>query len=125
MFFGELKSSDMKYGFQWRTLTPYAHPRVPIPARAYQIGAAMPGLLLGVVPAIAGIVSGRAAFSAWGTIFLAAAGGDLLVLIKLGKIPGDLLVQDHPTRFGCAIIGQSRADVPSIQPAEDKPPDHE
>lgn len=99
-----LKANDMKYGVLWGTLTPYAHPKVPIPARAYRIGASMPGLLMGLLPALAGIATGSALLSFWGAVFLSVAGGDLLVLIKLGTVPGDVLVQDHPTRFGCQIV---------------------
>jgi hypothetical protein len=37
--------------------------------------------------------------------FSSIAAGDVLVLIVLGNLPGHVLVQDHPTRLGCEIIG--------------------
>ena len=110
---GGLRASDVKFGVLWGTLTPYAHPRVPIPARVYRIGASMPGLLMGLLPALTGIATGIAVLSFWGAVFLSVAGGDLLVLIKLGTVPGDVLVQDHPTRFGCQIVDPAALAPPS------------
>lgn len=118
---GRLRASEVKFGFLWKTFTPYAHTRVPIPARAYRIGAAMPGVVLGVLPALAGIISGSAILSGWAAVFLSAACGDLLVLFFLGDLPGDTLVQDHPTRFGCEIVGQregtAQSGIPHEEPA--------
>lgn len=104
MVAARLKPSDIRYGVLWKALTPYAHPKVPIPARAYRIGAAMPGVVLGLVPAILGIATGSAILSGWGAIFLAFACGDLLILLKIRSVPADALVRDHPTRFGCEVV---------------------
>lgn len=115
---GGLKRSDLMFGVQWRTLTPFAHPRVPVPARVYRIAIAMPGLILGALPALAGIIYGISALSAWGAVFLAAASGDLLALITLGTLPGSVLVQDHPTRLGCEIAESSVPKPIATHPEE-------
>ena len=41
---------SVRFGFQWKTLTPYAHSTAAMSARAYRIGAVTPGLVLGLVP---------------------------------------------------------------------------
>ena len=84
---------------------PYAHPRRPIPVRAYAVGAAAPGLVLGVAPAIWGLATGYGPASGWGAIFLAAACGDALVLWALSGLDRSALVQDHPSRVGCEVVG--------------------
>ncbi|MGB8982736.1 MAG: DUF3267 domain-containing protein, partial [Anaerolineales bacterium] len=46
---GRKPFSTVKFGFQWKTITPYAHLKEPIEINAYRIGAFMPGLILGIL----------------------------------------------------------------------------
>ena len=71
---------DIAIGFQWRTFTPFAHARVPMTARAYRIGAATPGVVLGLAPALFGLATGDGAAILFGLLFTFAAGGDALIL---------------------------------------------
>ncbi len=91
-------------GFQLRSLSPYAHPRDPMCARDYRIGAAMPGLVLGIIPAALAIMFGWPAILIVGILFTIAAGGDALVLWLIRDVPGDRLIADHPTRAGCIVL---------------------
>ena len=101
---GRLRWSDMAFGIQWKVLMPFAHPRKPIPALAYGIGAAAPGLVLGLAPAVVGLAMGSGVWSGWGAIFLSAAAGDLIVIYSLWHVPATALVRDHPTRVGCEVV---------------------
>jgi hypothetical protein len=94
---------DMTLGFQWKTLTPYAHARVPMPARAYRIGALTPGVVLGLVPAAAGLALGDGEGFLFGLLFTFAAGGDALILWLLRGVAPGRLVEDHPARAGCYV----------------------
>jgi hypothetical protein len=94
---------SIQFGIQWKTLTPYAHCTEAMTARAYRLGAAMPALLLGGVPAAAGLALGSGAWLLYGMIFLVAAVGDFIVLWVLRRVPGDVLVEDHPSRAGCTV----------------------
>ena len=96
--------SAIRFGFQWRTLTPYTHLREPLPVRAYRIGTWMPGILTGVVPAAYGLVSGNVWLTLLGGAFIAAAGGDALVLWLLRGVDKTGLVEDHPTQAGCYVL---------------------
>jgi hypothetical protein len=95
----------IEVGIRWRSLAPYAHPREPMPAGAYRVGAVMPLLLLGVVPALAAIAAGAPRLMAWGLFFVFTAGGDVLVLWLIRRVPAGRLVEDHPTRVGCRLVG--------------------
>jgi hypothetical protein len=97
-----LRAIDM--GFQLRSLSPYAHPRDPMQAGDYRIGAALPGLVLGILPALVAIVFGWPALLVVGILFTIAAGGDALVLWLIRGVPSDKSVADHPTRAGCVVI---------------------
>lgn len=94
----------IRFGVQWKTLTPYAHCTEPLEVRAYRIGALMPGLILGIIPAIAGVVSGDGFLAAFGLFFTLAAGGDLLILWLIRNVRPGTLVEDHPERAGCYVI---------------------
>jgi hypothetical protein len=91
-------------GFQLRSLSPYAHPRHPMRVRDYRIGAAMPGLVLGILPAVTAIAFGWPALLVFGVVFTIAAGGDALVLWLIRDVSRDKSVADHPTRAGCVVI---------------------
>ena len=98
--------SAIQLGFQWKSLTPYAHMREPIPVRAYRWGAVMPALLLGFFPFVIGLLLGSTFWLLYGWLFILAAGGDFVILWLLRHDRGDLLVQDHPERVGCVVIAQ-------------------
>jgi hypothetical protein len=100
----------IRFGFDWKTLTPYAHCTVPITARAYRIGAATPLLAIGVLPAIISLFTGDAALLAFSLFFIFAAGGDMLILWLIRDVHPDAYVEDHPTRAGCLVRMQGRND---------------
>ena len=95
---------SVRVGFQRQTMTPFARCQVPITAWSYRLGVAMPGLLTGVVPAVAGSIAGMPGPADFGWLMTFCAGGDLLVLVLLRRVPADALVEDHPTRAGCTVV---------------------
>ena len=104
MLAARLPMNTMKFGFSVKTLTPYAHCKVPIGASAYRIGVILPALVLGIVPAIAGIAAHNGTAMLFGALFLSSASGDMLCLWIMRRVPRDELVRDHPTRAGCLIV---------------------
>ena len=96
-------------GFQWKTLTPYAHSDAPMTARAYRIGAATPGVVLGLIPALIGLAVESGAVFWFGLFFTLAAGGDALILWLLRGVASDRLVADHPTKPGCLVLPEHEA----------------
>lgn len=99
-----LPAGSVRLGFNWKALTPYAHCSAAMPARAYRIGAATPGVALGLVPAVLALATGNAALLAFALLFTLAAGGDALVLWLLRGVPPGARVVDHPTRAGCLVL---------------------
>lgn len=101
---GTRSFSTITFGMNIRALAPYAHATVPMSASAYRLGAISPALVLGGIPAVAGLATGSLLATLFGMIFLAAAAGDFLVLWLIRRLPPDTLVEDHPTRAGCLVL---------------------
>ncbi len=106
---GRLPVSSVSFGFKLRTLSPYAHLREAVPARIYRAGILLPFIVLGLLPYIVGILLANQLVMIYGLFFTLAAGGDLLALWLLRGVPGDVLVEDHPTRAGCRVYEPSQS----------------
>ncbi len=104
LVFGKLPANAIQFGFAWKWLTPYAHCKQPLALRPYRIGAALPGLALGVIPALLGIILGNHVLLAWGLVFTLAAAGDGLIIWLTRKVPANELIFDHPSRAGCYVV---------------------
>lgn len=104
-------AGSLKLGFMWKSLTPYAHCSVAMPVGAYIFGAAAPGVTLGLIPALVGIVHGSGGWMAFGVIFTLAAGGDALIIWLLRDVARDRMVVDHPTRPGCLLLPPGEQDL--------------
>lgn len=96
--------SAVEFGFQRTTFTPYARAREAMPARVYRAMILAPGLVLGLLPALAGIVTGSPAVLLFGAMFTLAAGGDFLILWLIRGVDGNTLVKDHPRNVGCFVL---------------------
>lgn len=101
----------IRFGFEWRSVAPYAHPRAPMPVSAYRAGAAMPAVVMGLVPAGIAIATGSSLLIALSLLFTLAAGGDLVVLWLLRGVEPGRLVEDHPTRVGCRVLADDVASL--------------
>ena len=115
MVFGRLPANAMKFGLELKTLTPYAHCKIPMRASAYRAGVVLPAVVLGILPAVAGVIMHEGVLTLFGALFLGAACGDLLCLWMMRGVRRDSLVRDHPTRAGCLIVNEG--------PGNDHPPE--
>lgn len=106
MILGRKPFSAIKFGFQWKTITPYAHLKEPVEVNAYRIGGFMPGFVLGILPYILSLLLGDGNLFWFGLVHTAAASGDWLVLWLLRNVKGGMQVEDHPTNAGCYVLEQ-------------------
>lgn len=104
MFAGNLQLSDIKYGIMWKALMPFAHSKKPLSKRAYQLGAVMPGIVLGIVPYVGGLLMGQTEVAFIGMIMTLCAAGDVWILWAIRKEPVDALILDHPSKAGCYVV---------------------
>jgi hypothetical protein len=113
-FYGQKPLTAIRFGVNWRALAPYAHCPELLEAGAYRLGAAAPGILLGVIPVAVTTLSGPSWLFIAGLLFTLAAAGDFLVLWILRHVPSHVLVQDHPSRAGCIVYD-------SVNPKDEHP----
>lgn len=104
VIFGRKPFSAIKFGIQWKTITPYAHVKVPVEVTAYRIATFLPGLVLGIIPYALSLLTGDASLFWFSAAHLSAAGGDWLILWLIRNVEKGLLVEDHPTNAGCYVL---------------------
>ncbi len=104
--FGNKPLTTIRFGIQWKVLTPYAHCPEPLEARAYRLGAMTPAFLLGIVPVALATTTGPVWLLFPGLLFLVAAAGDFLILWLLRGVRPTQRVLDHPDRAGCLIYDE-------------------
>jgi len=102
--FGSKSFSSIKFGFQWKTLTPYAHLKEPVEVNAYRLGAFLPGLILGIIPFVLSLILGNGDLFWFSLVHTSAAGGDWLILWLIRKVKAGMQVEDHPTHAGCYVL---------------------
>lgn len=111
--FGRIPLRRVRFGFSARALAPYAHVPEPMTARAYRLGAAMPAIVLGVLPYGWGTLTGHVGWALYGMVFVFAAAGDLLVLWQIRRVDAQAIVRDHPARVGCIVVRPAGLPDPS------------
>ena len=97
---------SISFGVMWKMLTPYCHCNEPLHIRGYMLGAMMPCIVLGVIPAVLSLFVGNLVLLALGVFFIAGAAGDIWMTWLLTKENPGSLVLDHPTEAGFYIIDE-------------------
>lgn len=107
VLFSRAAPRDIRLGFQWKMLTPYAHLLIPVSVYGYRMGTFLPGLVLGFIPFFFSTFIGSGWACMFGLFFIFAAGGDLLTLWIIRGLGRSDLVRDHPSRVGCLVVEES------------------
>jgi hypothetical protein len=63
----------------------------------------MPAVILGFIPALAGIITGLMGLLSFGMFFTLTSVGDFLIIYTLRREKADDYVQDHPSEAGCYV----------------------
>lgn len=101
---GRVPIGTVRIGFSRKALSPYAHCPTPMRASAYKVALVMPGLLLGVIPALIGIGLGIGWLTLYGMMMAVAALGDAQIAWLVRRLPGSARVIDHPEEAGCEVL---------------------
>jgi hypothetical protein len=104
VIFGRKPFSAIKFGFQWQSLTPYAHLKEPVEVNAYRLGAFMPGFILGILVYSLSLVLGNGDLFWFSLVHTSSAGGDWLILWLIRHVKAGMQVEDHPTNAGCYVL---------------------
>jgi hypothetical protein len=101
--FADRRLRSITFGINWKNLAPYVHCNEYLRLPSFAAGVALPGLLLGFVPAIVSLFTGSGWLLCFGVFFLAGAAGDFLALMKLRAFPRSAFVLDHPEHLGFIV----------------------
>ena len=100
---GKAKISNVKFGIIWKTLTPYAHCKIPLSMRAYKVSLLLPVIITGFIPLFIGLYM-NSLLTTLVSVFLIAGGiGDWFVFQKLRPFTNNAVVIDHPSEIGCIV----------------------
>lgn len=95
---------SVSFGFMVQYLTPYCTCNEPLKKNQYIIGALMPTIILGILPAIVSIIIGSWLLFALNALMIFGGGGDLTIVLKLLRYrekEGTIFV-DHP--YQCGLV---------------------
>jgi hypothetical protein len=107
ILFGGVSVKSISFGVDRKTLSPYAHADVPMPATGYRIAVLLPGIVTGVLPVIIGTLIGHGWLTFVGAFMVTGAVGDLIVLWAIRAVPNSARVLDHPKNAGCYVLDDS------------------
>lgn len=94
----------IQFGFSWKALAFFTRALGSMPVRSYILGSAAPGVLLGLLPVMAGLLSGYLPLTILGSLNIAGAGSDFIVLWLTRKVSKNSWVIDHPSRLGFMTV---------------------
>ena len=94
---------SIRFGILKEMLTPYCHCEEPLKVRQYVLGAAMPAVILGFIPALVSLFTGNSSILLFGIFFTMAAIGDFMIIWLLRKESSNSFVLDHPSEAGCYV----------------------
>lgn len=105
-FFAPRGLRGMKFGIMKKYLNPYCHCSDPLPRNGYVLGALMPGIITGLIPAIVALAIGSFSLLVFSIIMISMASGDLMIAqLALKEDPG-CTIYDHPTEGGFYVNDQ-------------------
>ena len=107
--YAEHHFKDIEFGFMKEYLTPYCTCTTPLLKSHYIIGALMPCIVLGILPAAIGILLGSHLLFWIGIVMILSAGGDIMIVMKVLAYKSqsgseEILIYDHPTQAGSVVF---------------------
>lgn len=105
--FAAHKFKSIEFGFLKETLTAYCTCSEPLRKWQYVIGTLMPSILLGMIPAVVGVLANSLLLLLIGLMMIMGGGGDLTIAWKLLTDRTDkkeVIIMDHPTECGYIVF---------------------
>ena len=97
------KHTDVKFDFIFKSLFRLCYCENAIKMKKYIIGLIIPSIILGIIPAVAGMVLGNKAIFLFGLIMIAAGGDDFFAVYVLRKANKESWIKDMKSRIGFIV----------------------
>ena len=98
---------SISFGFIVEYLTPYCSCNQPMKKYQIILGAIMPTIILGFIPAIVAVFTGSTITLFVALMLIMGGGGDMIIIFKLLRFKStakDVLFIDHPYELGTAVF---------------------
>ena len=97
---------SIEFGIIWKYLTPYCTCTEPLKRHQYIIGALMPTVLLGIVPALWATFNNHPPVLIIGHLMILSGAGDVLVIRELlrHRQSETTIYMDHPSELGLVVF---------------------
>ena len=98
---------DIEFGFIKESLTPYCTCTRPLSKGKYILGALMPLIVCGIIPAAVALGADLFVLYALGLIMILGASGDIMIVFMIlthKTRAKDVLFMDHPTQAGGVVF---------------------
>lgn len=105
--FGNIPWSKIKFGFVPKLIAFYANPLYPLSKNAYLWSGVLPGLTIGMVPLLLGLIIGSMPLSFVGLISVMASTGDIFIIWTLRGMASNQFVLEHADQCRFSIIEKS------------------
>lgn len=106
--FAKIPFSKIKFGFNVKSLSPYAHCGEAVTAKVYRIALLTPAIILGLIPISVSFFTGNIWLFIIGLLFTVTACGDFLIFWLIRNVTNDQLVADDPYKAGCRVKYKSK-----------------
>ena len=106
-YFSKHHFRDIEFGVIWSMLTPYCTCKSILSKQQYIIGAIMPTIVVGIIPAAISIIFNHYGLFLLSLLMIAASGGDGLIVLKLlfyKENGNDCIYMDHPYECGLVVF---------------------
>lgn len=98
---------SIEFGIIWEYVTPYCTCSEPMKKGPMIFAAIMPTIVLGFLPAVLGIVTGKWVILFFAIILIMGGGGDMMIILNILKYRSkgkEVLFLDHPYEIGTIVF---------------------
>lgn len=92
--------SSLSFGYDKKTMSPYAHSEVPLRVWQMTVVCLSPLFFMGILPFAAALYYGSLFIYLFSVVFIITAGGDIIYARLLLKVPLRTFVEDLPDSVG-------------------------
>ncbi len=97
-------AAAFRFGIVWRALMPFCHCTMPVRLSHYRFGSLLPLFVTGILAVALMLEFPSDGMAAFAGITVGVCAGDVWMVWRLRRFPGDYLVIDHPAEIGCDVM---------------------